>query len=142
MGRELNRCSSLSRQYSACVLVACLAGCVVIPSPNVPIRDIPPQQRALLVVGETTRLEILMRYGEPEVRLDADRVIAYRWDRERAVVAFIMGGGFQVTDEEALLLEFDNGGKLARLGMASGWDRKAIEAQAIEWSRTATPPKP
>lgn len=131
------RWQALTARLALVLLVALgAAGCVVIPTSATPARDIPPEQREAFKLGETRRADILMRYGEPEVRLDADRVLVYRWTRLRAVIVVGPGlGGIPVTDAEALFLEFGADGRLVRMGMATAWGNDDIARQAESWAR-------
>jgi len=128
-----------------------MMGCVIIPTETTPIRDIPPEQRGALTVGETTRADVLIRYGEPELRLEGDRILVYHWSRRRAVAILIIpllpagvaSGMADVDDVEALFLEFDNRGRLTRSGMAVAWQKKTIAEQAAEWAQGGIgPPAP
>lgn len=120
-----------------------LAGCVIVPMPPTPARDIPPVQREALRAGQATRADILMRYGEPDLRLEGDRVLVYRWNRMRAALVIFAQGmaTFPIDDVEACFLEFDGFGKLSRIGMAVAWEKKTIDQQAADWARgDALPP--
>lgn len=121
----------------ACLGLAalCSEGCVF-PLPTMPERDIPPEHREALKAQGATRKEVLMRYGEPEIRLDGDRIFAYRWDRVRGVVMLLPISGFPIKDVEALFLEFDKAGKVIRFGTATAWQDRTIAEQAEAWSRT------
>ena len=118
-----------------CVALAVLsASCVVIPTPTTPVMGIPQAERQLLKAGETTRADILMRYGEPDLRFDGDRVLVYEWNRIRAVLAAMYVGGGHIMDVEALLIEFDKDGRLARTATATSWKYAEIARQADEWA--------
>jgi hypothetical protein len=121
----------------ACLAVAALSsgGCVF-PLPAMPERDIPPEHREALKAQGTSRREVLMRYGEPEIRLDGDRIFAYRWDRVRGGVMLLPLQGFPIKDVEAFFLEFDKAGKVIRIGTATAWQDRTIAEQAEAWSRT------
>lgn len=126
------------RRLLARLAVAALAaaGCVIIPTPTTPVRDIPPESRESLRLGETRRADILMQYGEPALRIDGDRVLVYRWGRVRAiVVVWHLPPFLPVGDAEALFLEFGADGTLARLGTATAWKAGSIEELARAWSR-------
>lgn len=126
---------SSARSAAAGVLaLLALAGCVIIPLPTRPIVPIPESDRAALKPGERTRAEILMRYGEPDLRLDGDRVLAYRWERSRALLV-IFYGGQPITDVEAVFLAFDGAGRLTRVGTAVAWRKSTIAEQAAAWAK-------
>jgi hypothetical protein len=126
-----------------------LAGCVIFPTPTTPILDIPESERTALKPGQRTRAEILMRFGEPDLRLDGDHVLVYRWERVRATLVLI-GGGLAlipITDAEAIFLAFDDAGRLARVGAATAWKKSTIAEQAAAWAKgdgaePAPAPKP
>lgn len=125
-----------------CLVAAAVGGCVAFPVPVTPVLDIPREQRETLKVGETKRADILMRYGKPELRLEADRVLVYRWDRERGHVLIILAPDLpiRVRDSEALLLAFDARGTLLRIGTTVAWRDDTIEQEAKEWARGITAP--
>lgn len=128
-----------------CGALVVAAGCVIVPVPTSPVRDIPPEQRGELRLGETARRDILMRYGAPDMRLEGDRILVYHWDRTRAAVILVTLGmaAIPIYDLEALFLEFDERGKLLRTGMALAWRKKTIAEQAQEWARSGSgPPAP
>lgn len=128
---------SPSRQALAALAILGVAGCVVIPTPTTPLMGIPAEQRDAFKLGETRRADLLMRYGEPEIRLDNDRVLVYRWERMRAVIlllpyAFV---GAPITDAEALFLEFGPDGRLLRLATTNAWKQDTIAGQVESWAR-------
>lgn len=129
-----------ARLALALLVALCAAGCMVVPTSAKPAMDIPPEQREAFRLGETRRADILMRYGEPEIRIDADRVLVYRWERLRAMVVFVAPAlaGIPITDAEALFLEFGPDGRLVRMGMATAWGSDDIARQAESWARGAS----
>ena len=118
-----------------------LAGCIAIPTPTMPVNDIPAVQREALMTARATRVDILLRFGEPDLRLDGDRVLVYRWDRTRAVfLGFHVGG--TIEDVEAVFLEFGQDGRLSRIGTATAWRKRTIADQAEAWARDERPQAP
>ncbi len=114
------------------------AGCLVLPESVPPVQGIPPVQRESFRLGETRRVDFLMRYGEPELRIDADRVMVYRWSRLRATVVLLSpvgAAGIPVRDAEALFLEFGADGRLVRMATAAAWKDEDIANQAESWAR-------
>lgn len=136
---------SSARRMAAGLAMLAIAGCVIIPWPTTPVVDIPPSERAALKPGERTRAEILMRFGEPDLRLERDRILAYRWERVRAAVIGLRGGAIPITDVEAVFLAFDDAGRLTRVGTATAWQKSTIAEQAAAWAKgdaAGPPPAP
>ena len=67
--------------------VTAIAGCIILPTPPVPIRGIPADELARIDAGTTSRVDVLMRFGNPQARLDGDRVFLSRGERLRAIGA-------------------------------------------------------
>lgn len=126
---------SPSRLAFLALAISGVAGCVVIPTPTTPLMGIPAEQRDALRPGETRRADLLMRYGEPEIRLDNDRILVYRWKRMRAAIVTYLLTGIPITDAEALFLEFGPDGRLLRLSTTNAWHNDTIEEQAQAWAR-------
>lgn len=124
-----------SRMTLLALAILGVAGCVAFPTPTTPLMGIPPEQRDAFKPGDTRRADLLMRYGEPEIRLDNDRVLVYRWKRMRGAILFYTLAGVPITDAEALFLEFGPDGRLLRLATTNAWLEGTIDEQAQAWAR-------
>lgn len=109
----------------AVVLAAALsaAGCIV--TPTVPHTPYDTQHRGEIVredflafePGTTTRADVLLLLGEPDLHFDDDRVFAYVWDE---AWLFFAAGGYgggaagEATRHLALMFAFDDAGRLVR----------------------------
>ncbi len=108
------------------LLLLPLSGCVVLPIPlgegHVSAgREASPESQGTLLLGATTRGEVLARLGEPTAVWDDAGIVVYDWDRVRWKLLWVVGGGgrgaFGATDLPAhhmLLLQFDASGTLQR----------------------------
>lgn len=66
-----------------------------------------------IIVGETSKEEMFLRLGEPDVVLDERRVYEYHWEKIKGI--FIVGGGYSAaggawTKKSRLVIEFDDQG--------------------------------
>ena len=118
-------------QAGALAVALLCAGCVAVPLPDHGHLgghlEITEEQRADLVVGQTTREDVLLAYGVPEYTVDGDRVFLYRWTTSRgywAVYLYFTAAGDAIRTRHMLLMEFDASGRIARLGVVEpncGW---------------------
>ncbi len=107
----------------ATFLALCVAlwtqGCIIYPqfarvSPPGPGRgEVAREDIHALRLGSTTREEVLLFLGEPDLRRDDDRCFAYVWGE---VWGFVGGdsSGANLTRHLALMLSFDDSGRLLR----------------------------
>jgi hypothetical protein len=97
-------------------------GCVAVPVPIPETemlegrRSITKEELERLVPGETTRLDLLLEYGEPDYASDDESVLAYEWQVGRAVVLWAVyegGAGADTIMKTYLVrLKFDEEGFL------------------------------
>lgn len=139
------------------VLLAVLAGCVVIPIPTkehgliTGRGQIPAEDVTFLENGKTSREEVLLKFGEPSLVLNNQKTLVYRWTVSAGgyigvvvmpMAAAPMGG--DVTKDYLVILEFDGEGRLVRFersgGMGSSLSRinKWIPAENEKLSTTRT----
>lgn len=95
--------------------------CIVIPTPEHGLLHgrgaITPADTAWLVPGATAREEVLLHFGEPEARLQEDRVLAYRWSVAHGywlVGGYTVGYAGPVPKYYLLLFAFDGAGVMTR----------------------------
>ena len=75
-----------------------LTGCVPIPVPPLGDRagsrgNLTDQVPEFIVIGKTSRVEVLLVLGEPDQTTDNDRQFIYRRLSEEGGIAFMYGGG-------------------------------------------------
>ncbi len=114
-------------------------GCLVWPFPTGDLLSgrgrILPEYASPLEPGQTTREDVLLRLGEPDVVLDGGSVFIYQWTEVRGFVAFGGHGtavAIPIPGHRDLRLEFDAQGRLIR---------KTFGKQAREKSPTAVDPQ-
>jgi hypothetical protein len=128
-----------------CVLVSLAllgsTGCLIWPFPTGSILAgrgrVRQEDQTALVIGRTTREEVLLRLGEPDEVLHGGRVFIYRWTQDAGF--FAMGGGGSAVaipfpSHRMLRLAFDSEARLARLDFVhqdelSPEDREAAKAE-------------
>lgn len=111
-------------------LLCCLmCGCVAVPIPHreTSVRSRPaickPDHADFIQNGVTTRAEVLLKLGHPEIRWYGDRVVGYYWATSKLGVFFAAAaipygpaaaGYFQLPIRHHLLIEFDGHGVVRR----------------------------
>lgn len=106
-----------------------LSGCVVIPvnyhaaGSRTNVRT---ETRSELHVGVTTREEVLLLLGEPDVASEDGQVLGYAWTKVGAIV--IVTGGYggggaagEIGKSFALKLTFDADDRLAEVDLLRNW---------------------
>lgn len=112
---------------SACLL-AMFNGCIAIPLPGdenevLAGRRVPDEQSTQLRVGETTKAEVEERLGTPDVIVEDRNVYVYDWRSVGMRVLWFAGAGysgtggiFTVPAHHVLLVMFDDGNRVLRVG--------------------------
>lgn len=124
-----------------------LAGCVVIPAPEHGLLggrgEIEESATALLQEAITTRQDVVLRFGEPDLVLGQGRVLAYRWEVSHgywAVGAYYTGAFGPVPKNYLLMLEFDEKGLLTRWEKTAGiWATPRIQLEKWVSPESAAP---
>lgn len=128
------------------LLWAC--GCIWIPTPEHGLLAgrgaVTREDAAFLTTGVTTREESLLRFGEPDILLEGEKVLAYLWGVSHGY--FAVGGygaavGGPIQKNYLLMMEFDDAGVLRR------WDIQGCVAQSPKsvlekWMEMAQPGSP
>ncbi|HDR13975.1 MAG TPA: hypothetical protein ENN79_00530 [Desulfobacteraceae bacterium] len=130
----------------ACLSVACLSGCLVIPTPEHALLEghgkIEQVDTGFLEQRKTTREEILLRFGEPDLSTDNDRILAYHWTVVHGywfVSGYTTAAGGPIPKDYFFVLEFDDEGLLKRFEIAgSVWKSKQDHMKKFKGS-TAHP---
>jgi hypothetical protein len=113
----IRRCLS----FLICIFFGVFAGCLIIPTPEHTLLEgrgkIEESDMAFLENAKTTREEVLLRFGEPDLVLDHDRVLVYHWAVSHGywfVGAYYTGAGGSIPKDYLFILEFDDKGFLKR----------------------------
>lgn len=126
--------------FLACIFLIGFVGCGVFPTPEHDLLEgrgkIDESDIAFLTVGKTTREDVLLKFGEPDLVLYDQRILIYRW-------RVIQGYGFillyaidygPVSRDYLFMLEFDGEGRLKRFERYG--DYASVEKAIDKW----TPP--
>lgn len=132
-----------TRLATALAGAALLAGCIIVPTPPIPIDGVPDAKVAALKPGLTTRADVLMAFGDPTLRMEDDRYFVYEWSEVHWVGA--VGGApqaypFDISDTHRLAIEFSADGRIARLQRFARMKRKTLEEDFDAWLRGRPPP--
>ncbi len=108
--------------FLACIFLVWLVGCVVIPTPEHGLLEgrgkIDESDIAFLTVSKTTREDVLLRFGEPDLVLHEQRILIYHWKVSHGY--WFAGGGYgaagggPIPMDYLFMLEFDGEGRLKR----------------------------
>ena len=132
-----------ARLATALVAAALLAGCIIVPTPPIPIDGVPDAKVAALKPGLTTRADVLMAFGDPTLRMEDDRYFVYDWSEVHGEGA--VGGApgaylFEIWDTHRLAIEFSADGRIERLQRFARMKRKTLEEVFDAWLRGRPPP--
>lgn len=100
--------------FFSLLLILFSGACVVIPTPEhrdhgrVPCDD---EKTSFMVKDTTTKEEVLLKLGEPDLVLNHERIFVYRW--EMVAAYFFVGGygsgtGGPIQRPHFLIIEFDD----------------------------------
>lgn len=116
-----------------------LTGCLVIPTPEHTLLEgrgqINEADMLFLELGKTTRDEILLRFGEPDLILNQDRIMIYHWSVSHGywfVGAYYSGAGGPIPKDYLFMIEFDENGVLNRLEKIGSF-LKTAQARIDQW---------
>lgn len=94
--------------------VLILSGCVIIPTPKHGFGQISEDAAESVRIGETTRMNVLLRFGEPTSRLDEDQLFVYKWKVTTAYVGMLgmlpIPDFGPMQDPHAFCIHFDKDG--------------------------------
>jgi len=117
--------------FLASFFLVALVGCVVIPTQEHLIEGrgkIDESDIAFLTVSKTTREDVLLRFGEPDLILNDQRIMIYHWIVSHGY--WLTGGGYSavggpISNDYLFMLEFDEEDRLKRFERSG---RGVIEA--------------
>ena len=127
-----------------CISWAGFAGCVVIPTPEHTLLEgrgkIEEVDMAFLEKARTTREDVLLRFGEPDLVLDCDRILVYHWAVSHGywfIGAGYSGAGGPIPKDYLFMLEFDEVGFLKR-SERTGSIWTSAQARIDKWTPPGT----
>lgn len=114
-------------------------GCLVWPFPTGDLLSgrgrILPEYASPLEPGQTTREDVLLRLGEPDVVLDGGSVFIYQWTEVRGFVTFGGHGtavAIPIPGHRDLRLEFDAQGRLTRKTFGKQANTESTRRRALD----------
>jgi hypothetical protein len=144
LGSLIHRCLA----FLICTFFGVFAGCLIIPTPEHTLLEgrgkIEESDMVFLENARTTREEVLLRFGEPDLILDHDRVLAYHWAVSHGywfVGAYYTGAGGPIPKNYLFILEFDDKGFLKRFERTGSiWT--SAQARLNKWTPQGTEKPP
>lgn len=108
-------------QILTCLVFVVLVGCIIIPTPEHDLLEgrgeITESDMAFLTEGKTTREDVLLRFGEPDLVLSDQRLLIYHWVVSSGYL-FVgygySGAGGPIRKDYLFMLEFDEDCRLSR----------------------------
>jgi len=108
------------KTFFALFLILFTSACVVIPTPEHRIQGRVPcdsDKTTFMVKDTTSKEEVLLQLGEPDLVLNRERIFVYRW--EMVAAYFFIGGygggtGGPIQRSHFLIIEFDDRNKVSR----------------------------
>lgn len=105
---------------AALLLVLFSAACVVIPTPEHRIQGRVPcddDKTAFIVKDTTSKEDVLLKLGEPDLVLNHERIFVYRWEMVAAyffVGGYGAGAGGPIQRPNFLIIEFNDRNTVSR----------------------------
>lgn len=139
------------------MLLVATPGCLVVPIPTNRLaehsrRDITPEAMDALVVGQTSREEVLLNLGEPDYWSVDSHQYRYHWERIKWDILWIIAGGYSaeggdipVNKNHNLVLNFDAAGIISAKDFRTKYEESEQEkglprGQGVERLRFSTEP--
>lgn len=108
------------KTFFALFLILLSSGCIVIPTPEHRIQGRVPcdsDKTTFMVKDTTSKEEVLLQLGEPDLVLNRERIFVYRWEM---VAAYLAVGGYgagavgPIQRINFLIIEFDDKNRVSR----------------------------
>ncbi len=117
-----------------CVVLVSLSGCVLLPEHGLLAGrgKVEEADIAFLKIGVTTREDVVLRFGEPDIVLFDQQILAYYWAVSVGYFYSYVGDG-TFWRNFLFLLEFDDKGRLKRAEIKSYSDWWTLEAMLNGW---------
>jgi hypothetical protein len=108
------------KTFFALLLILFFSACIVIPTPEHRIQGRVPcddEKTTFMVKDTTSKEEVLLKLGEPDLVLNHERIFVYRW--EMVAAYFFVGGygagtGGPIQRTSFLIIEFDDKNRVSR----------------------------
>ena len=113
-------------------------GCAMFPTPEHGLLKgrgkIDESDIAFLTVGKTTREDVLLRFGEPDLVLHDQHILIYRWSVIQGYMYLVYYGaaGGPIPRDYLFMLEFDGEGRLKRFERYG--DYASVEKAIDKWT--------
>jgi len=126
--------------FLACIFLIGLVSCGLFPTPEHDLLKgrgkIEESDIAFLTAGKTTREDVLLRFGEPDLVLYDQRILIYRWSVIQGYGFILLYGGYSgpISRDYLFMLEFDGEGRLKRFERYGNY--ATVEEAIDKW----TPP--
>jgi hypothetical protein len=132
------------------LLAAGLSACIAVPIPQDHVHGrVAAVDPLTIKAGETTREDILLRMGDPDVILVDERVFAYEWDHVKWGVLWFIGGQgggtggvIEVPTHEMFLVQFDGNSRVRRADHAVRPKDAALGEFLRAWAKGEISAKP
>jgi hypothetical protein len=108
------------KTFFALFLILFSSGCIVIPTPEHRIQGRVPcdsDKTTFMVKDTTSKEEVLLKLGEPDLVLNRESIFVYRWEM---VAAYFAVGGYgggavgPIQRTNFLIIEFDDKNRVSR----------------------------
>lgn len=126
----------------AYIVLALFAGCIVIPTPEHALLEgrgeIDESDIAFLSKSKTTREDVVLRFGEPDLVLHDQHTLVYHWKVSHGywlIGGYVGAAGGVIPKDYLFMLEFDEEGRLKRFERSGSFWR-STKSRLDEW----TPP--
>jgi hypothetical protein len=118
-----------------CVAFVSLSGCVILPEHGLLAGrgKIEEADIAFLKIGVTTREDVVLRFGEPDLVLFDQRVLAYYWAVSTGYFYSYLPSDGTFWRNYLFMLEFDDKGRLKRAEINSYSEWWTWEGKLEEW---------
>ena|ERR1039458_1831091 len=134
-------------------LLACLCqGCIAVPLPASGKKAscgtrISQEETRFIRAGQTTRDEIIARFGEPFANCEEPEAIAYNWVVVSGYWYWLAGTGgpglvpgrSEIERNEVLLVQFDREGRVKRFALRHLPGGQAVVDFLSKWAATKNP---
>jgi len=128
----------------AFIVLGAFTGCMIIPTPEHALLEgrgkIDDSDLAFLGKDKTSREEVVLRFGEPDLTLEHDRILVYHWIVSQGywfVGAGYSGQGGPIPKVYIFMLEFDEQGFLKRFER-SGSIWTTAQSRIDKWTPPGT----
>jgi outer membrane protein assembly factor BamE (lipoprotein component of BamABCDE complex) len=133
------------KTFFALLFILFSSACIVIPTPEHRIQGRVPcdSEKTNFMVKETTsKEEVLLNLGEPDLVLEHEKIFVYRWEMVAGYVA-AYGGTAPIQRTSFLIIEFDDKDRVSRhevRGSVLSSRTPSVDSFKSPQQNTAAPP--